>query len=129
MLNDELVNFSHVGHGDDVYRVSQPWSLRAQAISRLLDSLDIRVCTQNPRENSDSRTQAPIRGARRVHVRLWMFGECSEAISLPRPKLVSPSRAAIDRKPRLVLRTLSGARATPDGHGRGINCASCRKAV
>jgi hypothetical protein len=48
-----------------------------------------------------------------------MFGVCSEQISLLRRKPVSPSRPAIDRKPRLVYERYLALE--PHQTGRGIN--------
>src|SRR5208337_2747766 len=55
ILDDELMNLGHIVTVADLPAAPQPWSLSAQAIRKVFDSLAIRVCAQIPRENSESR--------------------------------------------------------------------------
>ena len=62
ILDDELVDLSHVGNRDGHRSASQVWTLVARAIGRIFDSLAISMCDQIPRENNGSRDHSPLRG-------------------------------------------------------------------
>jgi hypothetical protein len=42
--DDELMNLGHVGTLTDLYRILQCWTLPAQAIRKVFDSLAISMC-------------------------------------------------------------------------------------